>query len=61
MSKTLNQFLVDLRAHESSTDHTVVNDSGFMGWYQFGEEALVQIGWIERDANLLDNDRSSYV
>jgi hypothetical protein len=31
MTKTLNDFLIDLRAHESSTDYTVINNSGFMG------------------------------
>ena len=61
MTKNLNQFLIDLRAHESSTDYTVVNDDGYMGWYQFGEEALVQVGWIEADGNDQDNNRESYV
>jgi serralysin len=46
MPKGLNQFLIDLRAHESSTNHTVVNNFGYMGWYQFGEQALADIGWI---------------
>lgn len=65
MSKGLNQFLIDLRAHESSTDHTSINEAGYMGWYQFGEQALADIGWIvdrrqENSSYVYSNDYQNY-
>lgn len=55
MTGTYDDFLAALRLRESSGDYSVVNSLGFLGAYQFGEAALVDLGVVARDANPYDN------
>lgn len=52
---TYEDFFAALRARESSGDYTVVNTSGFLGAYQFGEAALVDLGFVTNDGSAFDN------
>ncbi len=56
MSGTFEDFLAALRMRESSGDYAAVNTLGYLGAYQFGEAALVDLGFVHRDANPYDND-----
>jgi len=49
-------FLDKLRNLESGGNYQVVNTLNFLGAYQFGEAALVDLGYVRRDNNLYDND-----
>lgn len=55
MTGTYAEFLDALRMRESSGDYTAVNTLGYLGAYQFGEAALVDLGFVIRDANPYDN------
>jgi integrating conjugative element protein (TIGR03758 family) len=48
---------VALRQFESSNDPKLVNTvTGFAGWYQMGEDALIDAGYYRRDATPNRND-----
>jgi len=55
MTGTYAEFLDALRMRESSGDYSAVNTLGYLGAYQFGEAALVDLGFVIRDANPYDN------
>ena len=55
MTGTYAEFLAALRMRESSGDYAAVNTLGYLGAYQFGEAALVDLGFVIRDANPYDN------
>ena len=55
MTGTYTEFLAALRMRESSGDYTAVNTLGYLGAYQFGEAALVDLGFVIRDATPYDN------
>ncbi len=48
-------FFDALRQRESGGDYTVVNSAGFLGAYQFGEAALVDLGFVTNDGSPFDN------
>lgn len=50
-----SDFFVALRQRESGGDYKVVNKFGYAGAYQFGEAALIDLGYAPRDANVYDN------
>ena len=58
MPGTYQQFFAAVRARESSNDYTAVNSVGFIGAYQFGEAALIDLGYVRRDKNPYDNNFS---
>lgn len=51
-----DDFLAKLRNMESSGDYRAVNTLNFIGAYQFGEAALVDLGYVRRDRDLYNND-----
>lgn len=55
MPNDYESFLIALGNRESSGDFTKVNSLGFLGLYQFGEAALIDIGLVNRDTNAYDN------
>lgn len=55
---TFTAFLIALRLAESGGDYQVVNTLNFLGAYQFGEAALIDLGYVRRDQDLYDNDFS---
>lgn len=50
-----SDFFAAMRQRESSGDYSVVNRFGYAGAYQFGEAALIDLGYAPRDANVYDN------
>ncbi len=58
MSYTYTDFLSALRMRESSGNYTLVNTLDYLGAYQFGEGALVDLGFVRADSNYHDNDYS---
>lgn len=50
-----SDFFAALRQRESGGDYKVVNKFGYAGAYQFGEAALIDLGYAPRDANVYDN------
>ncbi|MDX1779741.1 MAG: hypothetical protein R3256_00325 [Thalassovita sp.] len=54
--KTFDAFLAALRHMESRGDYKAVNTLNFIGAYQFGEAALVDLGYVRRDRDLYDNN-----
>ncbi len=55
MFKPYTDFLTSLRYRESANNYSVVNSFNFLGAYQFGEAALIDLGFVNRDANTSDN------
>ncbi len=55
MAKTYQAFFADVRARELSGNYSAVNQFGYLGAYQFGEAALVDLGIAVRDANPFNN------
>jgi len=51
-------FFDALRERESGNDYTVVNSYGYLGAYQFGEAALIDLGYVANDGNPYNNDFS---
>ncbi len=58
MSGSFQNFLRDLRLRESSGDYTAVNSYGYLGAYQFGEAALIDLGVVNHDGSAFNNDFS---
>ena len=56
--QSLNAFLVALRMMESGGDYQSVNTLNFLGAYQFGEAALVDLGYVRQDSDPYDNNYS---
>lgn len=56
--QSLNAFLVALRMMESGGDYQSVNTLNFLGAYQFGEAALVDLGYVQQDSDPYDNNYS---
>ncbi len=58
MSKagSYNQFFAALRQRESGNDYSAVNGYGFIGAYQFGEAALIDLGYVVNDGSAFNND-----
>jgi hypothetical protein len=56
MQTTAAAFLVALRMMESGGDYQVVNTLNFLGAYQFGEAALIDLGYVRHDGDIYDND-----
>ena len=46
---TYQDFLQALGFQESSSDYTKVNQLGYIGKYQFGEGALIDVGYYTKD------------
>ncbi len=55
MPGNFNDFLAALRLKESSGNYAAVNSLGYLGAYQFGEAALVDLGVVTRDSDPFDN------
>lgn len=55
--KTLQQFLEDLGARESSGNYKAINKYGYIGKYQMGEMALIDCGYYKKVKNY-NNDWS---
>ena len=57
MSKgNTDAFLKALFAREAGTNTKVINYAGYVGKYQFGEPALIDLGYYEPDGNNYKND-----
>lgn len=56
--QTIGAFLIALRMAESGGDYGAVNSLNFLGAYQFGEAALVDLGYVHLDDDALDNNFS---
>lgn len=56
MTNSYEAFKTALKTRESSGDYTAVNSFGYLGAYQFGEAALVDLGFVVLDDNPYDND-----
>ena len=54
--QSLNAFLIALRMMESGGDYQAVNTLNFLGAYQFGEAALIDLGYVQRDGDPYDNN-----
>jgi hypothetical protein len=55
-AKSLDAFFTALRHMESGGDYGSVNTLNFIGAYQFGEAALIDLGYVRLDRNIYDND-----
>lgn len=53
-----NQFFAALRQRESGNDYKAVNGYGYIGAYQFGEAALIDLGYVVNDGSAFNNDFS---
>lgn len=58
MSVDYADFVSALRMRESSGNYEVVNPYGYLGAYQFGEGALIDLGFVNHDGNWQNNDFS---
>jgi len=58
VSIAYTDFLAALRMRESSGNYQVVNPYGYLGAYQFGEGALIDLGYVVNDGNWQNNDYS---
>ena len=56
--QSLNVFPVALRMMETGGDYQCVNTLNFLGAYQFGEAALLDLGYVGQDSDPYDNDYS---
>ncbi|MDO1581893.1 DUF4214 domain-containing protein [Rhizobium oryzicola] len=52
---TYRDFFAALRQRESGGNYSVVNKYGYAGAYQFGEAALIDLGYVAKDGNSYDN------
>ncbi len=53
---TCEAFLGALRMRESGDNYQIVNTLNYLGAYQFGEAALVDLGFVHYDGNAFDNN-----
>lgn len=53
---TLEEFLEDLGARESSGNYSAVNSAGYLGKYQMGGGALTDAGYYKLNPNGSEND-----
>jgi Ca2+-binding RTX toxin-like protein len=53
---TSEDFLGALRMRESSDNYQTVNTFNFLGAYQFGEAALIDLGFVRHDGDAYDNN-----
>ncbi|WP_051588326.1 calcium-binding protein [Actibacterium mucosum] len=60
MVKTYEDFRAALIQRESSGNYSVVSAAGFLGAYQFGEAALVDLGYVVHDGNPFDNQITAW-
>lgn len=58
MANTYEDYLDALRMREASGNYSLVNTLGFLGAYQFGEAALIDLGFVHNDGSPYDNDFS---
>ncbi len=58
MARAYADFFAAIRLRESSGNYHAVNTLNYLGAYQFGEAALVDLGLAVRDANPFNNDYS---
>jgi Ca2+-binding RTX toxin-like protein len=58
MSGSYSSFFAALRIRESSGNYAAVNTFNYLGAYQFGEAALVDLAMVRRDPNPFDNNYS---
>ncbi|KCV80942.1 hypothetical protein ATO10_14864 [Actibacterium atlanticum] len=58
MSNTYEDFREALKQRESSGNYSVVSAAGYLGAYQFGEAALIDLGFVNHDGNAYDNNYS---
>lgn len=54
----IDGFLSALRMRESGGNYGIVNTLNFLGAYQFGEAALIDLGFVRPDSNPRDNNFS---
>lgn len=52
---TYDDFFAAVRQRESGGNYKVVNSAGYAGAYQFGEAALIDLGYAPKDSNVYDN------
>ncbi len=52
---TYQDFFKAMRVRESGDNYSAVNKYGYAGAYQFGEAALIDLGYAPKDANVYDN------
>ena len=57
-AKSLEAFFAALKYLESDGDYQSVNTLNFIGAYQFGEAALIDLGYVRIDRDIYDNDYS---
>jgi hypothetical protein len=56
--RSFDAFFMALKQMESGGDYRSVNTLNFIGAYQFGEAALIDLGYVRRDRDVYDNDYS---
>jgi hypothetical protein len=54
--KDYSAFFAALRHKESRGNYQAVNTLNFLGAYQFGEAALIDLGYVRRDRDIYDNN-----
>lgn len=52
---TYQDFFKAMRLRESGDNYSAVNKYGYAGAYQFGEAALIDLGYAPKDGNVYDN------
>lgn len=59
-TKTIDDFCHDMAFRESSGNPSAINQFGFLGLYQFGEAALVDLGYVRKKPRYVDNFDNKY-
>ena len=57
-SSNFDAYAAALRKRESSDSYTIVNEHGYTGAYQFGKDALIDAGFMDRGGNWTSYARS---
>lgn len=60
MSKSEKQFFSALGEKESSGNYAKVNRFGYIGKYQFGEQALITLGYYNKDGSVKNDWRGRW-